>query len=113
MANKEKEFLHAWASKNCSDEYTKKVFSKFEEEKDSYFMKRDREKSMFTELSYQGVAELKEELQKLWGTENVFASVLQVVFVSAMKNKPLEAKETSIEQHSDAATELPDFIYCF
>lgn len=109
---REKDFLYKWASENSN----KYCFSGMDQEKESYFIKREEKpNSYIREYKFESLPELKRELDILWGNNDTLEKVKKIIGVAALKNKPsvIIQEQVKAEEKRDTGDKLPVFIYNF
>lgn len=111
---REKTFLYEYAIKNASD----RQFMTIEQERESYFLKRDEDldkKPYLKIYGFETLPELMEELDLMWETEDFPELLRKTIGVAAMKNKTTDEKTAAYEKKIKTKDEdrLPEFIYNF
>lgn len=113
--DKEKKLLYNWAVKNCSS-YR---FQQIDKSKESYFMQREcmDEDSSIREYAFEDLPEFMEELNALWGDDEVMKQIKKVIGIAAIKNKISSSTVADIcndsGSNSDNIEKLPMYIYNF
>ncbi len=110
---REKEKIYDWAGGTDNIEHSEK-FTKIDNSMESYFIPRDVSEYLVG-YNFETMPELKRALEKLWQNKPYMQNIIQVVLVSAMKNKPVKINEEKeqIKAPLDHEEKLPVFIYNF
>lgn len=109
--DKEKQMLYEWGKANGASYH----FPQIDKAEKSYYIRRETEDSYIREYGFETLPELVKELDTMWGNEEAMQSIKKVVGVAAIKNKPVEVIQKSIEKDKKDEREdrLPAFIYNF
>lgn len=102
-------FLHDWAKENSKPEITDSVFTKADCKMESYFIERNSKKILY-EYDLQDINQLRNILNELWKDDEYMKSVIDVVCVSAIKNK-VRINEDKDGQLNESV--IPEYIYNF
>lgn len=101
---REKEKLYKYAST-----IFRNYFLQNDNNEDSYFFKRESD-SYIREYEFESLKELKEELDRMWGQDEVMQQCIQIISIAALKMKPNEEMENEdIKEHT--REKLPSYIY--
>lgn len=111
---KEKNFLYEWGREN-GKQY---CFSIIENEKESYFMKREEKKDIkpyIREYGFDTLPQLTKELEMQWEHDEVLRKIIKIIGIAAIKNRPSETvkEKVQIEDKKEMENKLPVFIYNF
>lgn len=105
-SRKEKELLFLWGAQT---HLSTDVFPQINRECQSYFdISTSRE--YLTEYQFEGLDGLKSYIEEVFGENNRVGDIKQVLFVSAMKNKP---KQSNLKKRMDDNDMIPAYIYNF
>lgn len=114
---KEKEKIYSWSCENTTQEIQRSVFLPYEEDKETYFVKRNEHEEYLQEYGFESLPELRERLSLLWEEDEFMDNILQVVLVAAFKNRPShEIKNSENYKNNESNKDkeiLPAYIYNF
>lgn len=113
--SREKDMLYQWAVSNSADY----CFREIDRTEGSYFVQRtdDADADRYIrEYAVESLPELMNEIDALWGTDEVMCQIKKAIGVAALKNKPGKAdsrEETKTDSGIRPQEKLPAFIYNF
>lgn len=82
----DKEILYQWAQDNYSDEVKVKYYGDIDKSLHSYYSIKGKEPYL-QEYTYQTLPKMKEELEKMWGKDQVMIEIITKIAVLAIKYK--------------------------
>lgn len=112
---KEREIFYEWGCKYHSKKIKDEIFPPIDENKDSYFVKREKQDCYLQEYGFQSLPQLQTEILKIWKYEEPMGAIIKPVLVSAFKNRiGINVKNKgNITDENDKSDELPQYIYNF
>lgn len=109
---REKDMLYEWSVKNIGS-YD---FQKTDKNRESYFKKREGNDGQYIrEYAVQTLPEIMEELDVMWGADEIMGQIKKTVGVASLKNKPdkILVKEDMAGGKKEVKNKLPEYIYNF
>lgn len=108
----EEEKIMAWAEGACDAEY---LATGWKEEAFSYFQEFDNSNNAEA-FEFGSIAELKKNLENMWGKDTVIKEMAVVCAVAAFRNKPkiVVQEETQVQKVKESDEFIiPDYVYVF
>lgn len=102
-----------WAQENSNLEY---LGYNWKEDVTSYFREFADEDNVM-EFKFDNIAELKEQLESMWGQDEAMKKMTAICSVAAFRNRPQntigEHEETKRTGEDQETFSIPDFVYVF